>query len=75
MEEEKPFKIPTELIQHVKMPTDLAQQVKMSADLAQQGKLSAGKFIKTNKNLGRPVVVWLFLTQLDAFIHFSAILS
>ncbi|XP_043213532.1 hormone receptor 4-like isoform X2 [Amphibalanus amphitrite] len=41
-EEEKHFKIPTELIQHVKMPSDLAQQVKISAALSQQGKLPAG---------------------------------
>ena len=42
-EEEKPFKIPTDMIQHVKMPSDLAQQVKISASLAQHGRLPAGK--------------------------------
>ena len=50
-EEEKHFKIPTELIQHVKMPADLAQQVKISAALTQQGKLPTGKGGTCQKNM------------------------
>ena len=54
-EEEKHFKIPTELIQHAKAaPSDLAHahQVKIPASLAQQaGKLPTGKRIPAEASI------------------------